>query len=86
MRNGSYEAVLNREGVKSSYVEVVPWDDINVRRGLTNQARLDEAVVPELSSDYQGKYESGLEAPPLVLRRKCNQKLYPLDGNQRIEG
>ena len=86
MRNGSYEAVLNREGVKWSYVEVVPWDDINVRRGLTNQARLEEAVVPELSSDYQGKYESGLEAPPLVLGKKGNQKLYPLDGNQRIDG
>lgn len=86
MRSSSYEAVLHREGVKFEYTPCVPWDEINVRKGLTNQARIDEAVVPELSNDYQGKYESGLEAPPLVLGKKGTTKLYPLDGNQRIDG
>lgn len=85
MRNQQYESALTRQGLEWEYLEKVLLKEINLKRGLSNQARLTQAIDPELLAAYQLALASGATFPPVVLWRTSNNALWiPADDNHRL--
>jgi hypothetical protein len=84
-RDRIYEDALNRQGVKWCYEPMVEFDLIDDRAGLRNQARLENALDPELVEAYRRVWEDGGEFPAMVLwRPSARGKYRPLDGNHKL--
>lgn len=84
MKNPQYEQALTKQGVTFDYLPKVELDEINLQKGLTNQARLEKAIVEDLVVQYVAAIKEGDEFPPVVLGRLGKGKYFPLDGNQRL--
>lgn len=86
MRNPTYEQALKRQGVEFTYHESIDIEDINLPRGLQNQARLVAPLIDELVESYAAAYKDGVEFPAVVLHRVAGSraKYLPVDGNNRL--
>lgn len=84
MRNPTYEQALTMDGFQWTYDEAVLMEDINVQKGLNNQARLEQALDPELVAVYVRAKKDGAQFPPVVLWRPGKGKWIPIDGNHRL--
>lgn len=84
MQNPIYDQTLAREGVEFEYADKVSLDDIDSRKGLANQARLEEPLDEGLVESYAALMREGVQFPPLVLWRPGKGRWIPVDGNQRL--
>lgn len=85
MRNPVYEQALNRAGVQWVYVEEIKLEDINLQRGLRNQARILSPLDDDLVERYRERAMAGDEFPPVVLWKPGPRVMYvPVDGNNRL--
>ncbi len=83
MRSSVYEQALEKSGVKFSYEEKIPLDEINIVRGRQTQARL-IPIDENLVESYKEMIEEGFEPPPIVVFKPPRSKYVPIDGNQRL--
>lgn len=86
MRNPVYEQALSNESIPYEYRESVSLQDIDVGKGLRNQARLENPLDKELAAEYGRHYKAGDKFPPVVLWRPGKGRWIPADGNHRLEG
>lgn len=92
MRNPVYEQALNKQGLTWSYEESRRLDDIDEKKSLGNQARLEHRIDDDLVESYRQVYEAdGSVFPPLVAyypgvstRPGPKPKLVLIDGNNRL--
>ena len=84
MRNATYEQALTKQGVGWEYLESVPLSGVDIAKGLSNQARLGEALDSQLVEQYTAAVKDGSEFPPVVLSKPGRGRYVPLDGNQRL--
>jgi len=83
-RNDAVECVLRRNGIPFHY-EDIPYSQINVKRGLANQARLTTPLIDDVVTQYGIGFERGDPFPSLVVHK--NGRGYdPDDGNHRLAG
>ena len=66
MKNPQYEQALTKQGVSFTYLERVELDEINIAKGLANQARLLKPLDEELVEQYALAMKEGDSFPPLV--------------------
>lgn len=85
MKNSLFEQCLQREGVQFEYIDGISLDNIDIAKSLRNQARIDEAIVPELVESYSAHMKAGYEFPAIVLWRPGKGKYIIIDGNQRVQ-
>lgn len=83
MRNPVYEQALNKQGVEWEYLERLELSSVDRTKSLANQARLEQALDPDLVAHYREAYKQGDQFPPLVVHRPGRGKFILLDGNQR---
>jgi ParB-like chromosome segregation protein Spo0J len=80
-RNLGIEAWLSTfPGVDSVDLVEFPLSTINVKKSHANQARLGEALVPELVGKYRRDIDSGALFPPII----CTTNGVVADGNNRV--
>lgn len=84
MRSQVYEQILTKQGVAFDYQERVALLDIDLAKGLRNQARLENPLDEELIPQYMQMSKDGMEAPAVVLARTGKGRWVPVDGNQRL--
>ena len=85
MRNPTYEQALEKQGFSWHYEEMILLEDIDLAKGLKNQARLEMPVDEQLIEQYARAMQDGDKFPAVVLWRKTNRhKWQPIDGNQRL--
>jgi len=83
-RNHVFEQMLTKQGVGFEYVESLPMEDINMKAGIRNQARLLQPLDEELVNIYAQHMKDGCEFPAVVLARTGKGLWIPVDGNQRL--
>ncbi len=84
MKNPSYEQALARQGVTFTYHESISLEDIDLGKGLRNQARLITPIDSELVEQYAAAMKDGSQFPPVVLWRHGRGRWVPVDGNNRL--
>lgn len=84
MRNTNYEHILTTQGCGFTYVESIALMDIDLLKGLRNQARLEKPIDDDLVADYATAMKAGAQFPPVVLWRPGRGRWIPVDGNQRL--
>lgn len=73
--------------VKWRYDPALPLDQIDDKKSLANQARVDEPLVEDTVELYEGAYREGKAFPPILVREtKRAAKVVALDGNHRRTG
>ncbi len=87
-RNPIYESVLDKQGLTWRYVENIPIEDIDEKKGLRNQARLDIPLDEEYAKTFIPLYkENPCIVTALVLTRpSAKARWIPVDGNHRLKG
>ncbi len=84
MRNPTYEQAMTAQSVGFTYHESILLEDIDVGKGLRNQARLLNPIEDELVESYAQADRDGMDFPPLVLWRPGKGRYIPVDGNNRL--
>lgn len=84
MKSSIYEQALTKHGVRFEYHESIDLDDIDLGKGIRNQARLSNPVEEELVEQYADAYLDKMEFPPIVLWRPGKGRWIPVDGNNRL--
>src|ERR1700724_605455 len=79
-----YEQALNKQGLAWRYEEKVLLKDIDLAKGLRNQARLECPSDESLIASYAEAKKNGDQFPPPVLWRPGQGRWIPIDGNQRL--
>ncbi len=87
-KNPIYESALDKQGLTWRYLEYVAYSDIDEKKGLHNQARLDVPLDEEYARSFIPSYkEKPCIVPALVLTRPSTRaKWVPCDGNHRLKG
>ncbi len=88
MRNPTYESALDKQGLTWTYVEKITITDIDEKKGIHNQARLEVPLDEEYAQTLVPLYkEKPCVVPALVLTRTSARARYvPVDGNHRLKG
>lgn len=82
-RNPIYEQVLDKSGVSWEYLESVSLDQVSRRKGLDNQARLEQPIDEDLVARYAERKREGDQFPAIVCYFERNRYI-PIDGNNRL--
>ncbi len=87
-RNPIYESALDKQGLTWRYVENIPTEDIDEKKGLRNQARLELPLDEDYARSFIPLYkENPCLVTALVLTRpSAKAKWTPVDGNHRLKG
>lgn len=65
MRSEFYERALKKQGVTFEYKEKWSLEDVDARKSLANQARLDKPIDDDLVGQYGLAMKEGDDFPPL---------------------
>ncbi len=83
-RNPIDERQLTKQGVDWNYLEQIFLSDIDDRKSLKNQARLDTPIEKELVDQYARNEKEGDEFPAVIVYRPGKGRYLIIDGNHRV--